>query len=37
MAEFRDPQFPFDFKFKAERLKGVTELARVLKPKDAGS
>nr|CAD2167907.1 unnamed protein product [Meloidogyne enterolobii] len=34
MAQFRDPQFPPHFQFKACRLEGIKELPRALKPKD---
>ncbi|KAL3077114.1 hypothetical protein niasHS_013103 [Heterodera schachtii] len=34
MVEFRDPQFPMHFIFKANRLDGIKELPRVLKPND---
>uniref|UniRef100_A0A914HN01 5'-3' exoribonuclease 2 homolog n=1 Tax=Globodera rostochiensis TaxID=31243 RepID=A0A914HN01_GLORO len=34
MVEFLDPQFPLHFIFKANRLDGIKELPRVLKPQD---
>jgi hypothetical protein len=34
MVAYRDPQFPDGYVFKAERLEGITETERVLKPKD---